>query len=332
LTITISQTVPKKSRGFFARRPLFYACLVIAAAIAANAYRIRTHTIFSCQADAYTSDRYIAYCNGASYGDYEHGAFQFGLEPSATNFARSADVLFLGNSRLQVAFSTAATTNWFSTASARFYLLGFSYGENVIFAEQLLPRVLPQARVYIINIDDFFERHETPPVTALFHDPKARERYESKRFWQSIHEPVCKRFAAFCGTDPVIFRSRETGAYIKRVDKQLIVPVSFDQDRDQNLIDSDTSAAINFLSHLPVPGKCVLLAMVPTVGTKIGNANAIARALGKELVTPEILTELLTFDGSHLDRPSAERWSWAFFQSAGSRIRSCLEEPDLKRS
>jgi hypothetical protein len=326
LTLVNSKAMPKISKGFFARRPLIYVCLIIGAALAANAYRIRTHTIFSCQADAYTSDRYIAYCNGANYGDYEHGAFQFDLEPSAKHFARSADVLFLGNSRLQVAFSTASTANWFSAASSRFYLLGFSYSENVIFTEQLLPRILPQARVYIINIDDFFERHETPPVTALFHDPKARERYESKRFWQSIHEPVCKTFAAFCGRDPVIFRSRETGAYLKRIDKQLIAPVSYDQTMDQNLINGDTAAAIDFLSRLPVPRKCVLLAMVPTVGTKIGNANAIAHALGADLVTPEILTDLRTFDGSHLDRPSAERWSQAFFQIAGSRIRSCLGE------
>jgi hypothetical protein len=59
-------------------------------------------------------------------GDYEHGAFEFNLEPTAQNFAKNVDVLFLGNSRLQVAFSTVATTNWFSAASARYYLLGFS--------------------------------------------------------------------------------------------------------------------------------------------------------------------------------------------------------------
>ena len=69
------------SERFFARRPLVYACLIIGVALVANLYRIRTHTIFACQADAYSSDRYIAYCNGANYGDYEHGAFHFDLEP-----------------------------------------------------------------------------------------------------------------------------------------------------------------------------------------------------------------------------------------------------------
>jgi hypothetical protein len=324
-------TTLKKPKRLFARRPLVYACLIIGVALAANLYRIRTHTLFACQADAYSSDRYISYCNGANYGDYEHGAFQFNLEPSAVNFARNADVMFLGNSRLQVAFSTAATNNWFLGASARYYLLGFSWGENVVFTEQLLARLHPPAKVYIINIDDFFERHETPPATTVFHDPKARERYESKRFWQSIHEPICKKFPALCGSVAVIFRSRETGAYIKRDPKQVTAPVSYNQAMNGDLINSDTAAAIDFLSHLPVERKCVILTMVPTVDTKIANASAVAHALGEDLVTPENLTDLLTFDGSHLDRPSAERWSQAFFQVAGPRIQSCLEEQDAKR-
>ena len=69
-------------------------------------------------------------------------------------------MLFLGNSRLQFAFSTSATADWFSAASARYYLLGFSYFENMIFAEPLLRKIRPRAKVYVINVDDFFDRTE----------------------------------------------------------------------------------------------------------------------------------------------------------------------------
>src|SRR5215472_10817993 len=92
-------TTSKKRAGLFASRVTIYICLVLVAILAGYAYRLRTYTIFSCQADGYTTDRYIAYCNGASYGDYEHGAFQFDLEHAAQDFARNADVLFLGSSR-----------------------------------------------------------------------------------------------------------------------------------------------------------------------------------------------------------------------------------------
>ena len=57
---------------------------------------------------------------------------------------------------------------------------------------------------------------------------------------------------------------------------------------------------------------------------RIGNVTAIAEALGVPLMTPELSQDLLTFDGSHLDKASAERWSQAFFQMASSKIRSCL--------
>jgi hypothetical protein len=324
--------VLKKPIRLFARRPLVYACVLICVALAANVYRIRTGTLFACQADAYSSDRYIAYCNGKNYGDYEHGAFYFDLEASAENSAKMADVLFLGNSRLQVALSNTISSHWFSSVNTRYYLLGFSYDTNVLLAERLLPKISPQAKVYVINIDNFFSRHETPPLVTVFHDPKARERYESKRFWQSIHEPICKRTSWLCGNGAVVFRSRDTGAYIKRDPNPRPAPVSADQSIDQDSLKNETAAAINFVSHLPVERQCVILTMVPTVDAKIAKANAIARALGEDLVAPEVSPDLLTYDGSHLDRSSAERWSQAFFQMAGPRIRSCLEQRHAKRS
>jgi hypothetical protein len=329
---------PIKRKGLLASRPTIYISIILSVILVAYAYRLRTDTIFSCQAHWYSTDRYLAQCGGVSYGDYDHGAFLFGLEPPAQEFAKNADVLFLGNSRLQVAFSTMGTADWFSAASARYYLLGFGYHENVIFAEELLRRLHLQAKVYVINVDDFFEGSETLIAKAILHDPEARNRYEWKRFWQRVHEPVCKTFAPLCGHNYWVFRSRETGAYTGaytvETDKHRITggwregitPVSYDWVISQDVVNSYTASATNFLSHLAVEPKCVILTMVPTVGTKIGNTNAIADALGVSLVTPEILAGLQTSDGSHLDHASAERWSQAFYQVAGSRIRSCLEK------
>jgi hypothetical protein len=296
--------------------------------IIAYTYEFRTNTIFACQADGYNSDRYVAYCNGVNYADYEHGAFQFDLEPSAQDFLRNADVLFLGTSRVQFAFSTAATADWFAAASARYYLLGFTYFENVVFTERLLRKIHPRAKAYVINVDGFFDRSETPPVKTILHDPEARHRYETKRLWQRIHEPICKSLPPLCGHQTVIFRSRETGAYYTEIaaGQQKITPVSYDQVVDRGLIARNTTAAMAFLSEF-TRGKCVILTNVPFVATKTGNANAIAAGLGMELVTPG-LAGLETFDGFHLDRPSAERWSQAFFRAAGSEVRSCLERQE----
>jgi hypothetical protein len=90
------------------------------------------------------------------------------------------------------------------------------------------------------------------------------------------------------------------------------------------VVNKNTAAAINFLSSLTIERKCIILTMVPTVDTKIGNVNAIAKAVGLDLLIPDTRSELRTNDGSHLDGSSAEEWSQAFLQMANSRIRSCL--------
>jgi hypothetical protein len=323
------KTWTKAREGLLAANPAVYICVILVVIVVSFTYELHTATIFSCQADGYNTDRYLAYCNGTNYADYEHGAFYFDLEPSVYNFARNADVLFLGDSRLQVAFSTATTANWFSEISARYYLLGFSYYENEVFAKELLRRIRPRARVYVINVGNFFGMSESPPVKTILHDPGARHQYEVKRLWQRVHELVCKTFSVLCGAQFVIFRSRETGAYYdyhtEGAINRKITPVSYDQAINGNVVNSNTAAAIDFLSRF-AQNRCVILTMVPFVGTKIGNANAIAKSLGMKLVTPGNLEGLQTFDGYHLDGPSAQRWSQAFFQAAGPKIRSCLAE------
>jgi hypothetical protein len=142
--------------GLFASMPVVYVCIVLAAVLVSYCYWARTRTIFACPADGYTADWYIAYCDARTYGDYEHGAFWFDLEPSAWLDAKDADVLFLGNSRLEVGFSTAATARWFTQASARYYLLGFSYHENALFSAGLLDKLHPHAAVLVINLGRFF--------------------------------------------------------------------------------------------------------------------------------------------------------------------------------
>ena len=77
-----------RKRTLFASRPAIYILIIIFAVVAAYAYKLRTEGIFSCQADGYTFDRYLAYCNGADFGDYEHGAFWFDLEPARCEFRK----------------------------------------------------------------------------------------------------------------------------------------------------------------------------------------------------------------------------------------------------
>jgi hypothetical protein len=314
-------------RAYSGLRPALYISIVLGVVLAAYAYKLRTEGIFACSADGYTSDRYLANCNATGYGDYEHGAFWFGLDPSTRDSVTNAEVLFLGSSRLQIALSTVATTEWFSSGPVRYFLMGFGYTGNVVFEGELIRKFRPHAKVYVINIEQFFDRRESPPVRTVMRDSSARNHYEAKRIWQLVHESTCKRLPALCGSQYTIFRSRETGAYhVRGIGEFKGRAVSYDQTIDRTVAENEAAAGRDFLSGLSVKPDCVILTMVPSGGTNLGTASAIATALGMTLVTPK-LEGLQTFDGSHLDKTSAERWSDAFLKAAGPQIRKCVNKP-----
>jgi hypothetical protein len=316
----------------FSARPALYVCFILGVVLPTLFYKGWTDSIFGCQATGYSSDRYLAYCNAPDYGEFEHGAIWFGLEPSALKFASSAEVMFLGDSRMQFAFSNVPTADWFSSASAKYYLLGFGEFENAVFTQELLRKLRPQGKVYVINIDGFFDRIEHPAAKRVMHDEMAQFKYEVKHIWQLVHEPICTRLPAICGNNYAIFRSRVTGDW--RATENLLdhsVQVSYDQSIAKDEIDSRAIFGNEFLSRLPVPHDCIVLTIVPTVKTKSATANAIADALGMNLISPE-LDGLRTFDGTHLDQTSAERWSTAFLRVAAPRIRQCLDGHQVTRS
>jgi hypothetical protein len=311
---------------FHAGTPRLYMAVIIGAAAGTLVYHLRTATILACEASGYRADRYLEYCQAEGYGDYDHGAFWFGLEPPTGDYVRKAEVLFIGNSRMQFGFSTAATADWFRSRSAQYYLLGFAYSEKQPFFEELLRKLRPQAKAYVVNIDRFFEPTVSEPARLVMHDGGALTHYRNKRAWQMIHQPVCSMAPVFCGHEFSVFRVRQTGVWAGAGGNFAGSPVSDDGVVDHDLVQKQAEYGRDFLLRLPVKRECVLLMLVPTTGTQRALARAVAAELGMPLFTPP-LEGLRTFDGSHLDRSSAERWSKAFFDFEGSRLEACLSEP-----
>lgn len=309
-------------------RPALYVAIVLCSLLGAFAYKLRTDGIFACPASGYGSDQYLAYCQTTGYGDYDHGAFWFAMEPDAQRAAAQADVLFLGNSRMQFALSTEATTRWFSSSNALFYLLGFSYGENLQFEAPLLTKLNPRAKVYVINVDRFFDEDwVSSPTDAVRHRPAdALSSFEEKKRWQVFHKALCTSVPAICGNQVAFFRSRSNGVWqLQGSEHFKAAAVSDTVPAAEDLAHWKRYAELGqeFVSGLPVDRQCVILTIAPWGATKTSEAHAIADALKLDLVAPK-LEGLRTLDGDHLDRESAQRWSAAFFEAAGPRIRQCL--------
>ena len=202
-------------------RPVLYILVIVAAIVGAFAWHMRDAGIFACQASDYAGDHYLGYCNGTAYADYDHGAVWFGLEPEVREAAAAADVLFLGNSRLQFGFSAPPIGRWFSDAGASYYLLGFSDNETYKFTGPLLESLKPKARAYVINVDKFFFERESPPGAEILHSPDARARYLAKRAWQPTHRLICGAVPAVCGDALAFYRDRPTAAAMALASRRL---------------------------------------------------------------------------------------------------------------
>jgi hypothetical protein len=306
--------------------------LVIACAFGGTfLYNLRIDGIFACPAGGYGSNAYLSDCTARTYGDYDHGAFWFGLEPDAQRAAAEADVLLVGSSRLQFAFGGPETTRWFSSPGIRYYLLGFSNSETVAFMGPLLSKIRPRAKVYVINVDRFFDDRISPPMEEILRGRDIVKRYRDKQTWQALHKSVCGVLPMACGSAIAIYRARDTGVW-QRMGSGHVESTRVSDGRPTNVERWDRYAALGekFLEQLAVDRGCVILTVVPTVETKRAEALAIAARLGHELLAPQI-DGLLTFDGSHLDTASAERWSTAFLREAGPRIRKCVDATQASR-
>ncbi len=309
--------------------PSWYVAVLILAFFAAFALHMRFNGILACPA-AYDEAHYLGHCQATAYGDYDHGAFWFGSEPEIRDAARSADVLFLGNSRLQFGFSAPALGEWFRHAGSSYYLLGFSHTENITFVAPLLRELQPRARVYVINTDDFFTDWTTGPAADVMNGADTRGRYRTKRTWQNAHRALCTSIPSLCGNMMAFYRHRETGEWLFLGEpEEPPSGIEGEEPLEPERVEDMRARAETFLAGLDAPRECVLLTYVPSRHPERGNMQALADALHMPLYSPQ-LAGLTTVDSSHLDRASANRFVAAFLQEAEPQLRACLAlEPNI---
>src|SRR5258708_16097987 len=74
-------TLAKPREGLFANHWALYIGVVLLVALGSYAYWLKTRSIFACQAQGYSADRYLAYCCGGDYADFRHRALYFNPQP-----------------------------------------------------------------------------------------------------------------------------------------------------------------------------------------------------------------------------------------------------------
>jgi hypothetical protein len=282
---------------------------------------------------------YLAYCDSPTYGSYEQAAYWYDLEPEATRSLQQADILFLGNSRLQFAFSTQPVDDFFSARSLRYHLLGFGYGESSRFPRALLRRYRPTPKLVIINADPFFQDVPSPVAADIERDP-SRTLLDGldKLIFDRLQPALCA-IPLFCSaTNPSTYRDRRSGQWIWR---DILAPAATVAGPitpakpipwSRQSLPAWQADAETFLDELGVPRSCIILTGIPTPAIDAeGMATALAKRLGVTVIIPAI-DGLTALDTSHLSAASADRWSTAFLAAAAPTIDACLPRLDARLS
>jgi hypothetical protein len=274
------------------------------------------------------ADAFVAYCNDPALGHYEHGALYYGLEPAAIANLRAADVLILGNSRAQFAFSTDAVSRYFESRNIKYFVLGFGHGEMSDLPAAIMLKYGANPKVIIANADPFFSHQRSEMAEQLLHGSiSVRLKYVLKGVTLDAFASICSIAPSLCGSPAsFVYRSSVNGFWM---------PMRFPLDRaiafhpsaepfDQNLIDLWSKAGLEFLQATGIDRDCVILTGVPAPNYATA---ALASGLGKlmDVGVLNVSVPLMnTFDNAHLNVETAQRWSEAFLGRANSMIEKCL--------
>jgi hypothetical protein len=304
----------------------YLAILLLAAAIAAPIVLLARVAPIGCPV-ADGPGRFLAFCRNGTYQDFEHGAYALGLRPAAVAAARRASVLFLGNSRLELAFSTPVTDHAFAEAGLSYHLLGFGFGETDGFAAALLHDLALRPRAVVIDVDPFFDGKFGEPGQFLRDHPvRAALDYQAKAAAAALLAGFCPIGATHwpCGSAFALLRDDANGGWAIS-GPGLDAASPFDA-RNGKAPDPAPfiEEARHFLAGLDLPPRCVVLTTVPTPQRPLDAATvrAIAEAIGARWAEPQ-LDGLASFDRSHLTRASAERWTAAFLAETMPLLRDC---------
>jgi hypothetical protein len=282
----------------------------------------------------------MAYCTADEFADYEHGALYLGTEKRAVINLKNADVIIFGNSRAQVAFSTKAVNKYFNDREVSYYLLGFGYDEPSVFAKALISKLKLHPKLVIINTDPTFFSGSISLAgsDAIAESIPSRARSELFHILDSVHGPLCARFKYICRPQSrqlSIYRSIDNGSWLwhgNYLSPDLVIseitPTKLTP-WDMALLPSQLNNARQFLADLDLSQRCIVLTGVPNPYSNAEEwAAAMGQALGVSTITPK-LEGLKTMDNSHMNEPSAERWSTTFLTDFDPVLENCLR-PNLK--
>jgi len=310
----------------------YLAVFLLVAGVVGLAYRAVDRGVGSLPCLARPpSGHFLAYCESPQFGDFEHGAYYYKLEPEALERVKRADVIFFGSSREQIALSTRAFRDFFKQQRIAPYLFGFGYNEQAAFPLALIQREQLKPKAIVVLADPFFQDRSTPHVRVnqWLRWRVVPEFYEfaQKKLFIMIGERVCSLWPDRCTPAPqLVFRAKGDGAWLlHNFDHSAASPVGGGAffTFTEAMAAPDLAFAERFIAATGVPRDCVILSAAPTNSMRAeGYVKEMGRLLGVKVSLPAV-DNLSVSDGSHLTPESAERWSAAVLADMRDTLARC---------
>ncbi|SCA56278.1 hypothetical protein MTBPR1_20126 [Candidatus Terasakiella magnetica] len=288
-------------------------------------------SIANCNPNGYKEGSYLAYCAEERYGDYEHWAFLNNAELGIQENLLKADILFLGNSRTQYAFSSPKTVNYFNKQKKDFYVAGFGYSEQGLFARKLIQNIGLKPKLVVINADPFFTDFSSAISKELEKtDIRLTLKYKLKKWQQGLHEYICNSqkntilSSYLCGEQRVLYREIATGFWDTRFfAKDGGYPVDYLKTNNlSKRVEESLPFAKAFLQETEIKPECVIITVIPHVATELDFGKQLAKKLNLPTIIPKI-NGLKTKDKTHLNQDSANIWLESFYHKLTPFLNKC---------
>jgi hypothetical protein len=285
-----------------------------------------------CWSSEYGPSYYLAQCRARPFGEYETGAIYYGLESGISDGITNAQVIFLGSSKLQQAFSTQATNAYFAKQNIRFYVLGLAGFVLPLFKTY---RVSPS--LLIINADPFFAEQFGPgEPEGLMSGGVLRTFWNlaTRAGLQRLQRAICPTFSSLCSPTGdeyrTIYRSGRTGQWKWQGSFYPEQSIPFNELLQDEFSDDKFATAVDFgkrfLREINIDRGCIVLTGIPNnLYDAPAIASRLAQRLGTQLILPKV-EPLFMLDDYHLNFDTAERWSVAFFNELTPVVERCISK------
>jgi hypothetical protein len=317
----------------------------------------------TCNPVLLSDEWYIANCE-ALEGHFDHPAILFNID-GAFSGAKHADVLFLGNSSTQVAFSNVETVGFFKGNNSTFFLLGFGYQEGWQFVDEVLKRIALNPEVLVLNIGGGWSLSALTSPRARYileHPLEVYLRTVIRSVYQRLQRYYCRQggeqFLCF-HSNTVLYRSRLNGTWISaptgRYDApiphrygcepktdlrepqlcagtgHLLYPIEIEEAGGGTISSDEMEAMKSFVGKFTLPKACVIVTAVPIERNEAAKARYFAEQLGTSFVEVD-RRGLFTTDHTHLFIGSAEVYSRRFLSQIQPLLEFCKDNRKQSKS